>query len=108
MANDLSRRAIAEALGTFSLVAVGCGAIVVNQLTSDLGHLGVAAAFGLVVMVMVAATNTLLFQKETSVGTTKSSKWNRFQAGYTIQQTENKCQVFSSNRHGCSKVKIKG
>jgi glycerol uptake facilitator-like aquaporin len=35
MANDLSRRAIAEALGTFSLVAVGCGVIVENQLTSE-------------------------------------------------------------------------
>ncbi len=56
MANDLSRRALAEALGTFALVVVGCGAIVVNQMTGELGHLGVAAAFGLVVMVMVAAT----------------------------------------------------
>jgi len=56
MANHLLRRAIAEAMATFSLVMVGCGAIVVNQQTSDLGHVGVAAAFGLVVMVMVAAT----------------------------------------------------
>lgn len=56
MAHERLRRALAEALGTFSLVAVGCGAIMVNELTGELGHLGVAAAFGLVVMVMVAAT----------------------------------------------------
>jgi glycerol uptake facilitator-like aquaporin len=56
MANDLSRRALAEALGTFSLVAVGCGAIIVNQLTADLGHLGVATA--LIFVIMAVATDT--------------------------------------------------
>lgn len=55
-ATDLQRRALAEALGTFALVAVGCGAIVVNAITGALGHVGVAAGFGAVVMVMVAAT----------------------------------------------------
>lgn len=53
MANALLRHACAEALGAFSLVAVGCGAIVVNEITGELGHLGIAVDFGAVVMVMV-------------------------------------------------------
>jgi aquaporin NIP len=56
MRNGLWRAALAEFFGTFSLVIVGCGAIVVNSLTGALAPAGVAFAFGLVVMVMVAAT----------------------------------------------------
>ncbi len=37
----------------------GCGAIVVNHATDTLGHGGVAASFGLVVMVMIAALGHL-------------------------------------------------
>ena len=51
-----ARGAIAEAIGTFSLVLAGCGAIVVEQQTGALGHVGVAIAFGLVIVVMVLAT----------------------------------------------------
>lgn len=51
----LGRRAVAECVGTFALVTAGCGAIVVNQATGALGHAGVAASFGLVVLVMIAA-----------------------------------------------------
>jgi len=35
---------------------VGCGAIMVNAETAALGHIGIAFAFGLVIMVMIAAT----------------------------------------------------
>ena len=55
----LIRRSGAELFGTFALVAAGCGAIVVNSMTGALGHVGVALAFGLVVMVMVASTGHL-------------------------------------------------
>lgn len=55
MRSTLGQRLLAELLGTFSLVAAGCGAIVVEARTGALGHLGVALAFGLVVTVMVAA-----------------------------------------------------
>jgi aquaporin NIP len=55
MKPSLVRRSLAEALGTFALVACGCGAIVVDAATGALGHLGVAASFGLVIMVMIAA-----------------------------------------------------
>ena len=50
----LSRRLAAECLGTFCLVFAGTGAIVVNAVAGNpLGHGGVAAAFGLVVAVMI-------------------------------------------------------
>jgi aquaporin NIP len=56
---SLWRRSAAECVGTFALVTGGCGAIVVNQSTGALGHVGVAASFGLVIMVMIAAIGHL-------------------------------------------------
>ena len=54
-ASPLMRGLVAEAIGTFALVFAGCGAIMVNAKTSQLGHVGVAISFGLVIMVMVYA-----------------------------------------------------
>jgi MIP family channel proteins len=59
MKRDLFRRAVAEASGTFALVFAGCGAIIVNSQTGALTHVGVALVFGLVIMVMIAATGHL-------------------------------------------------
>lgn len=48
------RAAVAEFLGTFALVFVGTGAIVINAESSGaIGHLGVALSFGLIVLVMI-------------------------------------------------------
>ena len=58
-ATALWRRVAAEGAGTFALVTGGCGAIVVDHATGALGHGGVAACFGLVIMVMIAATGHL-------------------------------------------------
>jgi aquaporin NIP len=44
------RKLVAEAIGTFALVFAGCGAIMVNTKTGQLGHVGVAITFGLVIM----------------------------------------------------------
>jgi aquaporin NIP len=53
---DLARRLAAELLGTFCLVFGGTGAIVINGVSGgQLGHGGIAAAFGLVVAVMIFA-----------------------------------------------------
>jgi len=48
-------RLLGEFIGTFILVFVGTGAIIVNDMTKALGHVGVAMTFGLVVMVLVYA-----------------------------------------------------
>jgi aquaporin NIP len=50
MSGALARAVAAEAIGTFALVFAGCGAIVVDAQTHQLGHLGVAITFGLVIM----------------------------------------------------------
>jgi hypothetical protein len=53
------RRYLAEAIGTFALVAVGPGAVMVSASTHAFGHTGVALAFGLVITFVVAATGHL-------------------------------------------------
>lgn len=53
---SLRRRAVAEAIGTFALVLIGTGAVMVNAGTRGLlGHAGVALAFGAVVTAMAYA-----------------------------------------------------
>jgi aquaporin NIP len=51
----LARSLVAEAFGTFALVFAGAGAIMVDAKTHQLGHIGVAITFGLVVMAMIYA-----------------------------------------------------
>lgn len=56
----LPRRALAEGLAAFVLVFAGCGAIVTDSVGDGaLGSTGVAAVFGLVIMVMIYATGHL-------------------------------------------------
>jgi MIP family channel proteins len=50
MSRELLRAVTAEAIGTFALVFAGCGAIMVDAKTHQLGHVGVAITFGLVIM----------------------------------------------------------
>lgn len=49
------RALAAELVGTFTLVFAGCGAIMVDQKTGQLTHIGVAITFGLVIMAMIYA-----------------------------------------------------
>ena len=55
MNRELVRSLTAEAIGTFALVFAGCGAIMVDAKTHQLGHVGVAISFGLVIMFGVYA-----------------------------------------------------
>lgn len=48
-----SRQLAAEFFGTFVLIFAGTGAIIINAETGALTHLGVAAAFGLVIMCLI-------------------------------------------------------
>jgi aquaporin NIP len=50
VSRDLLRALTAEAIGTFALVFAGCGAVMVDAKTHQLGHVGVAITFGLVIM----------------------------------------------------------
>ena len=52
---SLARRCLAEALGTFVLVLIGSGAIMVAARTHAFGHVGVSLAFGLAVTLIVAS-----------------------------------------------------
>jgi MIP family channel proteins len=53
MSTALRHCLLAEALGTAVLMVFGTGAAVVNEQTHALGHGGVAAAFGLVVFILI-------------------------------------------------------
>lgn len=54
------RRSLSEGLAAFTLVFIGCGAIVTAaQYPGGLSSVGVAAAFGLVIMAMIYATGHL-------------------------------------------------
>jgi aquaporin NIP len=56
---SLGRRAAAEGMAAFALVFAGCGAIITDAERGDLGTVGIALVFGLVIMVMVYATGHL-------------------------------------------------
>lgn len=51
----MRRRLAAEAIGTFVLVFAGTSAIVVNEVSGELSHLGVSLTFGLVVLALIQA-----------------------------------------------------
>jgi aquaporin Z len=68
----LPRKLLAEFIGTFALVFVGTGAIVVDELSAGgVSPVGVALAFGLVIMVMIYAvgdTSGAHFNPAVSIG----------------------------------------
>ncbi len=49
------KKYIAECIGAFALVFAGTGAIIINEQTHALGHLGIAMSFGLAIMTMIYA-----------------------------------------------------
>lgn len=47
---------ISETIGTFAMIFCGCGAMTINEITNgSISHVGVAATWGLIVMVMIYA-----------------------------------------------------
>jgi aquaporin NIP len=49
----MRKKLIAEFIGTYFLVFAGTGAIVINEITKSLTHVGIALTFGLVVMALI-------------------------------------------------------
>jgi aquaporin NIP len=49
----MSKKLIAEWIGTFTMVFAGTGAVVINELTGSITHMGIAIVFGLVVMALI-------------------------------------------------------
>jgi aquaporin Z len=49
----MRKKLISEFLGTYFLVFAGTGAVVIDQITKSLTHVGVALTFGLVVMALI-------------------------------------------------------
>jgi MIP family channel proteins len=84
------RAHLAEALGTFSLVFAGCGAIAVDSRSGQLGLIGVALVFGLVIAVMIYALGHISgahFNPAVSVGFAigRGLPWSRV-ATYSMAQ----------------------
>ena len=51
---ELIRKLVAEYIGTFFLVLVGPGAVIINEITDgSIGHIGIALSFGGIVALMV-------------------------------------------------------
>lgn len=53
MGENDAKKLIAEFIGTYFLVFAGTGAIVINEITKSLTHIGIALTFGLVVMALI-------------------------------------------------------
>ncbi|WDQ14765.1 aquaporin [Rhodopirellula sp. P2] len=56
---SLLRRSVCEVIRTYCLVLIGCGAMVVDNQTGLLTHVGVATVWGLIVMTMIYSIGDL-------------------------------------------------
>ena len=88
----LARSLVAELIGTFALVFAGAGALMVNAKTHQLGHIGVAISFGLVIMVMIYAVGHISgahFNPAVSLAfaLTRHFPWSKVAAYWAAQVT---------------------
>ncbi|MBC7891662.1 MAG: aquaporin [Sphingobacteriaceae bacterium] len=87
----MKKTLLAEALGTFFLVFAGTGAIIASQTFGQPTHAGVAATFGLVVMVLIFGFGDLSgahFNPAVTLGFARAGRfdWNRV-LPYLLAQT---------------------
>jgi aquaporin Z len=87
MKTSFLRACLAEFIGTFALVFVGTGAIMIDSLTGQIGHIGVAMAFGLVIGVMVYSLGHISgahFNPAVSIGFLFSKRYEKNQMFFYV------------------------
>jgi len=83
----VGKKIIGEFLGTYFLVFAGTGAIVINELTGSLSHIGIAVTFGLVVMALIYTFGHISgahFNPAVTIGFYVNGDINKHQAIYYI------------------------
>lgn len=88
----LARRVAAEAVGTFFLVLIGPGAVIVNAYTGGaVTHVGVALAFAFVVIAMIYATGHLSGAHINPAVTLAFWSVRRFPANHVLPYVAGQC-----------------
>ena len=88
---SLARRCTVEALGTFALVAIGPGAVMVAARTHAFGNIGIALAFGLAVTLVVASSGHLSGAHINPAVTIGFWSVNRFRTGDVLPYVAAQC-----------------
>jgi aquaporin NIP len=98
----MRQRLTAEFLGTFALVFAGTGAIVINDLTGAVTHVGIALTFGLVVLALIYALGEVSgahFNPAVTVGFVLARRFPARDAGpYVVAQLLGACAASLSLR----------
>jgi MIP family channel proteins len=90
------QRYLAEFIGTFALVFAGCGAVISDTMTKGaVSHVGIALAFGFVVMVMIYALGPISaahFNPAVTIGFTAARRFPwRHAPAYISSQVAGAC-----------------